>query len=137
MVAVKQLEEGLGALASLGHYYHLEEGLTHIELTWPRLLFHAEKAPNGRLCLNEFEKFELGTGWFETLEAAQHWDGTQAQFEGRGGVKRDRQALLPLGLGSVKQNPTSNADLIAAWKAKWQKENLGDNPTEKEQNHGL
>jgi hypothetical protein len=94
-----------------------------MELTWPRLLFHAEKAPNGRLCLNEFEKMELGDGWFETLDDAQHWDGTQAQFEGRGGVKRNRQALLPLGYSKDNFPKLSNAELIAAWKEKWQKNN--------------
>lgn len=86
--ALRDIEQQLQALAGLGHQFHLEPG-PPVELPeWPKTVFHVTSAPNGRVVRDLGELLELGPGWFSTLEAAQHADGIETQFAGRGGVKR-------------------------------------------------
>lgn len=86
--ALQAAEYALSELARLGHRYWLTEEPQQAKPAWPRLLFHVDAAPNGRLVRSEFEAAELGPGWFDSLAAAQHWDGVETQFAGRGGVPR-------------------------------------------------
>lgn len=86
--ALAQAEESLGALASLGHLFHLAEGSGEAFPEFPRRVFHVDAAPNGRLVYGEAELAELGPGWYDTLEKAQFADGLDTQFMGRGGVNR-------------------------------------------------
>ena len=86
--ALRTAEESLNMLSSLGHRFHLAEGPGPIHPQWPKKLFHIDSAPNGRMVADEHEAAELGPGWFDTLNAAQFSDGMDAQFTGRGGVKR-------------------------------------------------
>lgn len=86
-----RLGEALAALAVLGHQYHLvdgPDGPAEREEIWPRIYFHVSAAPNGRVVASKWELDELGPGWFPTLEAAQHTDGMETQFAGKGGVGR-------------------------------------------------
>lgn len=92
--ALDSMESGLSVLVRMGHHYHLAEGEGTAHPEWPKTYFHVESAPNGRLVLNEFELYELGIGWCETLEEAQHRDGIVQQMRGRGGVRRPSQ--LPM-----------------------------------------
>lgn len=87
--AFKAIEQGLGELASMGHPFHLEAGTAPVEeFPWPRVYFHVDSAPNGRMVASPWELAELGAGWFPTLQEAQHDDGMKTQFAGRGGVGR-------------------------------------------------
>lgn len=78
--AVHLAKDALVLLAQVGHQFHLAEGFGEPAPDWPRLLFHIDQDPNGRLVLCEADAIELGAGWFDSLESAQHWDGVQTQF---------------------------------------------------------
>lgn len=84
--ALRDVQEGLRALASLGHSYHLEEGPSPPSRGWPRTYYHLESAPQGRLINSGFDLDELGDGWYSSLDLARHMDGLRQQFLGRGGV---------------------------------------------------
>lgn len=86
--ALDLVAEGLRDLDAMGHHYHLAEGDGPQVPEYPKVLFHATSAPNGRLVRSEFEDRALGVGWFETLEEAQHWDGHHHSMRGRGGLTR-------------------------------------------------
>lgn len=96
--AVGMAKEGLQILTAMGHGFYLTAGAGFEAPNWPRPMFHVDAAPNGRLVNSEFELEELGSGWFDTLEKAQFWDGLDTQFSGRGGVARKG---LPQVLGSI------------------------------------
>jgi hypothetical protein len=120
---IGMIKEGLQMLAQMGHHYHLTaEGPLHVP-DWPKMMFHVDSAPNGRLVNSEFELDDLGPGWFSTLEAAQFWDGLDTQFAGRGGVARKGlpQVLNEVSIDdllafAVKQ-AQAKAERIAAFKA--------------------
>lgn len=87
--AFRAIEEGLAELMSLGHPFHIVEGPPPLEgEIWPRLYFHVKAAPNGRMVNSQWDLADLGEGWFGSLEEAQHADGMETQFAGRGGVGR-------------------------------------------------
>ena len=86
--AFRAIAEALAELSSLGHPFHLAEGLAVEGEIWPRLYFHIKAAPNGRLVHSQWDLADLGSGWFPTLEQAQHSDGMETQFAGRGGIGR-------------------------------------------------
>lgn len=120
--AADGISNGLDALARLGHLYHLEPGPPVPGEIWPRLMFHAEAAPNGRLVASPYEAYELGTGWFFTLAEAQHAEGMRAQFAGRGGIGDRSVPMLLNGAVGPQAEPAEphrndNAATIAAWKA--------------------
>lgn len=115
-LAIAELESGLTALASLGHPMHLVEGSGEApELGWPRLLFHIDAAPNGRLVFGEAEARELGPEWHTTLERAQHADGVKTQFAGRGGIGTRNVPTISNTAPTVHQ-VLSPSERIAAWK---------------------
>jgi hypothetical protein len=58
------------------------------------MMFHVNAAPNGRMVLSEYELYDLGEGWCNSLEEAQVRDGIMAQFAGRGGVSRRSLPVL-------------------------------------------
>ncbi len=117
-LAVDSVSGGLATLARLGHPYHLEPGVLHPPDEWPKTMFHAEAAPNGRLVRSEYEARELGAGWFFTLQDAQHWDGVRAQFAGRGGVGHENVPMLVgvRGPQPEMQHKNDNSALIELWK---------------------
>lgn len=98
-------EEGLEMLASLGHRYHLAPGPGKPFSKWPRLMYHISAAPNGRWVRNEYELWDLGEGWCDSLSEAQHRDGFAQQMTGRGGV--NRKALPTVVPGSASQDEGS------------------------------
>ena len=89
--SLQRVEEGLQALAGIGHHFHLAEGHKPVVAGWPRKLFHLQAAPNGRLFMDEEQLEEAGGlagGWRANALEAQLWDGSETQFAGRGGVPR-------------------------------------------------
>lgn len=118
--AVRLLREGCEELERAGHQFHLEEGQGAPWPEWPRMMFHSDAAPNGRLVRSRWEAGELGPGWFFTLADAQHWDGTEAQWAGRGGVPRKSlPALLPGASALNSFDPVAErARIIAEFRAK-------------------
>lgn len=85
---LRDAESGLAVLARMGHLFHLEPGAGEPFGEFPRLVFHSTSAPNGRLVADEFELWDLGYGWFDSLEEAQLADGYAAQMRGRAGRQR-------------------------------------------------
>lgn len=94
--AIRELENSMNQLAKLGHVFHLEPGNGSRYPSWPRRLFHVSAAPNGRMVRSEFELWDLGEGWFDSLEEAQHAEGVAASWRGKAGVNR---RALPVDLG--------------------------------------
>ena len=95
--ALALVQEGLEELSRLGHHFELL-GTDVPRDSWPRLVFHLQKAPRGFFCLSEFDfEHALGgteAGWHDTLDEAKHSAGMDKQFT-RGGVfpKRGLPAL--------------------------------------------
>jgi hypothetical protein len=124
--AIAEVEHGLGLLARLGHVYHLEPGPPYSLPEWPRLLFHVDAAPNGRVVNSFWEARELGPGWWPTLAEAQNKEGVRAQFAGRGGVgDRSLPMLVDGGPAGPRAGwdqpspPKDNGKLIEEWRAKF------------------
>lgn len=119
-LAFGALDDALTTLAHLGHQYHLETGVAPEVSEWPRVMFHVEAAPNGRVVKSEYEAQELGPGWWDTLQAAQHAEGVRAQFAGRGGIGDRSVPMLVGGEVGVQPErplePKDNSARIAAWK---------------------
>ncbi len=88
-------KEALEILSSFGHQFHLAPGPSPAGNEWPKMMFHVEAAPNGRMVRDEYELWDLGDGWCHSLEEAQVRDGIMAQFTGRGGVSR-RSLPMPI-----------------------------------------
>lgn len=96
--AVGELSSALDTLASMGHLFHLAAGLGVPPAAWPRVLFHATDATEGRVVYTPEEAKALGPGWHEDPAEAHHLAGVAAQFAGRAG----RGSLaLPMVLGST------------------------------------
>lgn len=88
--------EALDIFAQFGHKFHLAPGPGTASTEWPKMMFHVEAAPNGRMVRDEYELYDLGDGWENSLEDAQVRDGIMAQFTGRGGVnRRSLPSVLP------------------------------------------
>lgn len=83
--ALRELENSMTTLARLGHVWHLEPGTGPALPEWPRMMFHATSAPNGRLVTSEFALADLGPGWFDSLEEAQYSEGVKASWRGKTG----------------------------------------------------
>src|ERR1700733_2534163 len=83
--AISLLREAHGLLAQMGHFIYLTEGPAIAPPEWPKLVFHAQKAPRGflALCPEDFEL--LGDGWYDTLDEAKHAQGMEVQ-QRRGGI---------------------------------------------------
>lgn len=97
--ALALVAEGLRRLEALGLQFHLDPGPGSVGDEWPRMMFHVDAAPNGRLVRSRWELADLGPGWFNTLEEAQHADGVATQFAGRGGIGR-RDLPVPIQIQS-------------------------------------
>jgi len=117
--ALLSIDIGLNFLSRLGHRYHLEPGPAPEVDDWPKVMFHVEAAPNGRVVNGPTEARELGSDWFFTLQEAQHAEGMRAQFAGRGGIG-DRSVPMILGQVGVQPEkplePKDNSAVITAWK---------------------
>lgn len=111
--ALDLVEEGLRDLTAAGHHYHLAEGDGPPVAEWPKILFHLHSAPNGRVIWTEREEQELGDGWFESLEAAQHSDGKHHSMRGRGGATRGG---LPMRLEDFVPVEARLAEKASEWK---------------------
>lgn len=123
--AIEHLSEGLGTLASLGHPMHLEPELRRLELGWPRILFHADSAPNGRIVYGQAEADELGPDWFASANEAAHADGVKTQFAGRGGIQtRSVPAIIVDEIAKALDFGPTNDERIAEWKLERIKELL-------------
>lgn len=84
--ALRWLSEALGALAGLGHQFHIVPGPGPELDEWPRQVFHLELAPRGRHCATVWDFWDLGPDWFFTHGEAQQASGMKAQAAGRGGI---------------------------------------------------
>ena len=117
------IAEGLKLLGSLGHPFHLVEGTSVEGEIWPKVYFHIEAAPNGRLVNSLYDLQDLGPGWYPSLDQAQHADGMATQFDGRGGVrKRD----VPMLIGA-----SAPIDQMAEFKARMKAEFLASQGKDK------
>jgi len=114
--AIRELESGLGTLAKYGHPMHLDEGHEVQSLGWPRLLFHVDSAPNGRLVNSEWDARDLGPDWWPTLAEAQHADGVKTQFAGRGGVQG---RSLPVVIPQTELHSEDDAERVARMIEEW------------------
>lgn len=105
--ALAQVQSGLEQLARLGHPFHLEIGIDASQGSWPRTVYHLQKAPRGFLCLCEQDLEDVlggeAAGWFSTLEEAKHAGGMERQFT-RGGV------FPAAGLPAVQEEDLSPLD---------------------------
>jgi len=113
-------KEALEIFAKHGHQFHLAPGPSPASSEWPKMMFHVEAAPNGRMVRDEFELYDLGDGWCNSLEEAQVRDGIMAQFTGRGGVNR-RSLPSPVpgqGVTSKIDEAGAKAQRIAEFKEK-------------------
>jgi hypothetical protein len=82
--ALRQIEDGLAALASLGHPLHIEEGYTPPpKPEWPKVMFHMTQGSRLVSCQADLE--ELGDDWYPTMDEAKHAAGIAKQNQ-RGGI---------------------------------------------------
>jgi len=86
-LALAEVHSALTRLSSLGHHFHLEEGTAEQVREWPRVLYHLESSPCGRVVNSHWDYEELGPGWYGSLAEAKYHAGLEAQFAGRGGVR--------------------------------------------------
>jgi hypothetical protein len=108
-IALKKVEDGLRELITIGYPFHLVEGHVPVIHDFPKIMYHALRAPNGHVIRDDYELKELGEeGWFDTLDAAHHYEGHATQMHGRGGVKR---TILPALLETL-----DFADLERQWR---------------------
>lgn len=92
--ALAEGERALATLARLGHQFHLKPGPGEPPALWPRLMYHVDYAPNGRVIRDEHDHAMLGVGWYDTLEAAQHAAGADTQMTSRGGRPRQSRSIV-------------------------------------------
>lgn len=117
--ALAAIDDGLNQLSRLGHRYHLAEGPPPEVDPWPKIMFHVEAAPNGRIVVSDYERHELGVDWYYTLQEAQHAEGYRAQMAGRGGVGDRSVPMVPGQVGLQPERPLApkdNSAVIEAWK---------------------
>lgn len=82
--ALKQIEDGLLQLASLGHPLHVEEGYTPPPAPeWPKAMFHLYQGSKVFACQADLD--EAGDDWYSTMEDARHAAGVTKQNQ-RGGI---------------------------------------------------
>jgi len=101
--AIDELEHALNALVPFGHVFHLEPGPGAPFPEWPRMMFHLYAAPNGRLVRSEYDLWDLGEGWCDSLEEAQIRDGFVHQMRGRGGKQRPGLPAIITKMPSVEE----------------------------------
>jgi len=92
--ALKQIEEGLLQLASLGHPLHLEEGYTPPpKPEFPKVMFHIYQGSKVFNCEADVE--EAGEDWYPTMDEARHAAGVTKQNQ-RGGIfSKTLPAIMP------------------------------------------
>jgi hypothetical protein len=92
--ALKQIEDGLLQLASLGHPLHLEEGYTPPPPPeWPKVMFHIYQGSKVFNC--EADLTEAGEDWYPTMDEARHAAGVTKQNQ-RGGIfSKALPAIMP------------------------------------------
>lgn len=82
--ALKQIEESLATLASLGHPLHVEEGYTPPPPPeFPKVMFHLYQGSKVFACQADVD--EAGEDWYSTMEDARHAAGVIKQNQ-RGGI---------------------------------------------------
>jgi len=59
-LALAEVHSALTRLSSLGHHFHLEEGTAEQVREWPRVLYHLESSPCGRVVNSHWDYEELG-----------------------------------------------------------------------------
>lgn len=85
-LAFIDIEAGLAVLSSMGHLQHLEAGPAPPESEWPKVMFHATQAPQGRMIYNPSEAETLGPNWSPDPERAAELHGTAIQNAGKAGI---------------------------------------------------
>lgn len=82
--ALRQIEDALNTLASMGHPLHIEEGYTPPPPPeWPKVVFHILQGARQVNCQADLD--ELGEDWYPTLDEAKYAAGMTKQNQ-RGGI---------------------------------------------------
>jgi hypothetical protein len=82
--ALRQIEEGLQTLVSMGHPLHVEEGYAPPPAPeFPKVMFHLYQGGKVFACQADVE--EAGEDWYPTMEAARYAAGVTKQNQ-RGGI---------------------------------------------------
>jgi hypothetical protein len=92
--ALKQIEEGLLQLASLGHPLHVEEGyVPPPPPEFPKVMFHLYQG--GKVFVCQADVDEAGEDWYPTMEEARHAAGVTKQNQ-RGGIFTKTLPAVPI-----------------------------------------
>lgn len=113
--AIDEIEHAFRELVRFGYVYHLVPGPGEEFAEWPRMMFHLTSAPNGRLVTSEYELWDLGEGWCDSLEEAQIRDGFVHQFRGRGGKQRPGLPMVIEKMPSVEEVLAQRAQKYRAY----------------------
>lgn len=108
----RMLDEALDGLARLGHVYHIEPGVGKPLPDFPKMKYHVDAAPNGRLVKNEWEEKELGDDWYDSVEESQHQYGREQQYRGRGGVTVKGLPAVQIDMGPTVDEVLSKTQKI-------------------------
>lgn len=91
--ALRQVEEGLLLLASLGHPLHVEEGYSPPpKPEFPKVMFHLYQGGRSFACQADID--EAGPDWFPTMDDARQAAGLIKQYQ-RGGVFAKSLPVIP------------------------------------------
>ena len=92
--ALRQIEENLTILASLGHPLHVEEGyVAPPPPEWPQVWFHIYQGAKDFHCQEDVD--EAGPDWYPTMEEARHAAGLIKQNQ-RGGIFTRTLPAVPI-----------------------------------------
>lgn len=92
--ALRQVEEALVVLNSLGHPLHVEEGYQPPpQPEWPQVWFHLYQGGKAFACQADVE--EAGEDWYPTMEEARYAAGVTKQNQ-RGGIFTKTLPAIPI-----------------------------------------
>jgi len=94
LTALKQVEEALIILNSLGHPLHVEEGYeAPPQPEWPQVWFHIYQGAKDFHCEEDVK--EAGPDWYPTMEEARYAAGLTKQNQ-RGGIFTRTLPAVPI-----------------------------------------
>lgn len=117
-IGISEVESGIARLASLGHAFHLVPGPMSVVDRWPRMVYHATRAPDGHEVLCQQDLDELNNadgGWADTPQDAANRAGFATQLQGRGGISTGQaMVLVPTAAGpATTPGPRENSAPMA------------------------